>query len=51
MKNGLYSLVVLQMEQNSNPHFINILLNYPTQIVAVIAGSIETYSLDSDLNP
>jgi hypothetical protein len=51
MKTGFYSLVFLNMEQNSNPQFVNILLNYPNQIKFLAALNVEIYSLEEDLNP
>jgi hypothetical protein len=51
MQTGLYSLRLIEMEQNKNPQFINILLKYPTKIKAIIAESVEIYSIDAELNP
>jgi len=51
MKTGLYSLAMIEMEQNSNPQFINILLKYPSRMQAIVAENVEVYSIEAELNP
>jgi hypothetical protein len=48
---GMHSLLTLDLEKNSNPQFINIMLTYPTRIAYLVAAGVETYGLQDDLNP
>lgn len=44
-------LLYLDITQNSNPDFLNIILSYPTRITILNTYSVELYGLDPDLHP
>ena len=48
---GLIDLIVLDIDKNNNPQFLNLLLKYPNRVKIIIASGIDVYSLDEDINP
>lgn len=38
-------------KKNSNPSFINLLLDYPTRVQVIEASNVEVYGVNPDLAP
>ena len=45
------NLKKINIGNNNNPQFINILLKYPNRIEYIQAEKVEIYSLDENINP
>jgi hypothetical protein len=42
---------MLNLDKNSNPQFINLLLTYPTRVIIIVAEQVEVYGMEGNLNP
>ena len=51
LKTGMINIMLIVVERNNNPQFLNLQFKYPNSLKAVVANDIDVYSLDKDINP
>jgi hypothetical protein len=43
-------LILLDIERNINPQFLNLLLKYPNRVKMIVAQGVDVYSLDENID-
>ena len=51
LKTGMINIMLIVVEMNNNPQFLNLQLKYPNSLRGIVANNIDVYSLDKDINP